>query len=176
MQKGESIHAELLWHWLADFLPEMYKKMHTRETHSKIQCSQNRPINPPPVSLSALWLDCIIKCVSAEGLGLEAQGAIAKITVYLNGLPLSGTVRMCNHKEISVPNELAGLSKQKSSSGSLILQLVRSPGAAGFTAKRYFYFLMTAAFCCSRTLLWSQQSRNGPFNLCTLVIMQIYNK
>lgn len=152
MQIGERVHVELLSHWLAYFRPEMYNKMHTRETHSKIQCSQNRPINPP-VSLSALWLDCIIKCVSAEGLGLEAQGAIAKITVYLNGLPLSGTVRMCNHKEISVPNELAGLSKQKSSSGSLILQLVHSPGAAGFTVKCYFYFLMTAAFCCSRTLL-----------------------
>lgn len=60
-----------------------------------------------------MWLDCIIKCVSAEELGIEAQGMIAKIIVYLNGLPFSGTVRMCNHREISVQNELAGLSKQK---------------------------------------------------------------
>lgn len=60
-----------------------------------------------------MWLDRIIKCISAEGLGIEAQGVIAKITVYLNGLPFSGTVRMCNHREISVQIELAGLSKQK---------------------------------------------------------------
>lgn len=44
---------------------------------------------------------------------MEAQGVIAKITVYLNGLPFSGTVRMCNHRKISEQNELARLSKQK---------------------------------------------------------------
>lgn len=41
---------------------------------------------------------------------MEAQGVIVKITVYLNGLPFSGTVKMCNHREISVQNELAGTS------------------------------------------------------------------
>lgn len=60
-----------------------------------------------------MWLDCIIKYISAKGLGMEALGVIAKITVYLNGLPFSGTVRMCNHWEISAQNELAGQSKQK---------------------------------------------------------------
>ena len=69
-----------------------------------------------------MWLVCIIKRISAEGLGIEAQGVIAKIIVYLNGLLFGGTVRMCNHREISVQNELAGLSKRKAqiSSGCLI--------------------------------------------------------
>lgn len=46
-----------------------------------------------------MGLDCIIKCVFAEGLWIEAQGVIAKIIVYMNGLPFSGTVGMCNHWE-----------------------------------------------------------------------------
>ena len=38
-------------------------------------------------------------------------GRVAKIIVCLNGLLLSGTAGNCNHREISVQNELAGLSK-----------------------------------------------------------------
>lgn len=74
-----------------------------------MQRSQYIPIQSP-VSFRTMWLDCIIKCISAEGLRMEAQGVIVKITVYLNGLPFSGTVKMCNHREISVQNELAGTS------------------------------------------------------------------
>lgn len=65
---------------------------------------------------------------------------IGKIIVYLNGLPSGGTVRVCNHREISVQNELAGLSKQKAqiSSGCFHLELVSSPGATGFTVNELF--------------------------------------
>lgn len=60
-----------------------------------------------------MLLDCMIKCASAEGLWTEAQRAIVKIIVYMNGLPFSETVRMCNRREMSVQNEMAALSKQK---------------------------------------------------------------
>ena len=67
------------------------------------------------------------------GLGIEALGVVAKIFVYMNGLPFSGTVRMCNHREISVQKELEGL-KTKSSNIEKIfdLELVSSPGAINY--------------------------------------------
>lgn len=79
-----------------------------------MQCSQNRPIKPATTSLNGFVVRLYHKMCFCRGNGSGSRGnRCQKFTVYLNGLPLSGTVRMCNHKEISVPNELAGLSKQK---------------------------------------------------------------
>lgn len=52
---------------------------------------QNTVFTIPTASVCSVWLDCIKKCVSAEGLGEEVQGGKAKLIVYLNGFPFSGT-------------------------------------------------------------------------------------
>lgn len=82
------------------------EKISTWEIDSKTQ-----PLHPIPiktVSVCSMWLDCIMQCVSAEGLGIEAQGVIGQIIVYLNGLPFGENVRMGNQQGISVQNELTG--------------------------------------------------------------------
>lgn len=80
----------------------------------KRQCSQNKPIKPAAASLWGFVVRLYHKMCFCRGNGSGSRASgCQKITVYLNGLPLNGTVRMCNHKEISVPNKLAGLSKQQ---------------------------------------------------------------
>lgn len=80
-------------------------------------------------SVCAVWLDCIIKYIFAEEFWTEAKGVIAKILVYLNGLPFRETVRMCNHWKISVQNELTGWSKWKAPilSGCVIWKCYHPP-------------------------------------------------
>lgn len=111
MQKGKSSH--LMHDWSPN---DLWCVQRNRETHGQRKCSvaQNRPIKPATASLCGFVVRLYHKMCFCRGNGSGSRGSgCQKITVYFNGLPLSGTVRMCNHKEISVPNELAGLSKQK---------------------------------------------------------------
>lgn len=72
-QKGESIHAELLWHWLADFRPEMYNKMHTRDALQNTVFTEQT--NKPPSLSKCIVVRLYHKMCFCWGIGAGSTGS-----------------------------------------------------------------------------------------------------